>query len=164
MKPQVPSLWSNLLAAGLVEGTAPESIEPTSPWYVKTLLAFSAWLAALFLLGFIGTAFFSVIENRLASLITGGVMIFAAFKLLNAPRSEFYEHLSLALSLAGQVQVTWAIIKFTDGLSSGASSAPWLLIALLQTGLAIVMPNFTHRVFSAFIAASNASVAKMILR
>ncbi len=47
-------LWGSLLKAGLVEGQPPATDTIESPWYVKAILAFSGWLAAIFLLGFRG--------------------------------------------------------------------------------------------------------------
>lgn len=89
-------------------------------------------------------AFFAVIEDSTASLIVGGLLIGGAYRLLRAPKNDFYEH----LSLTGQILATWAIFNF----SGDTVEAFWLLTALLQTLLAAVMPNFTHRVFSSFIA------------
>jgi hypothetical protein len=113
------------------------------------LLAFSGWLAALLLLCFIGIGFDLIIENSTAMLITGGMMIGGAFALLRISTNEFVEHLALAVSLAGQALVVFALF---DG-SDLDSITVWLLVALMQISLALVMPNFVHRVFSSFIAA-----------
>lgn len=155
MSRQTEQMWTTLLQAGLVQGTAPETGKLESPWYVKALLAFSGWLAALFLLGFIGAGLYFIIQNSGASFITGSVMIGGAFAILRMPKNEFFEHLALAMSLAGQVLVMSAIFDITKRNDEMA----WVLVALLQVSLAVVMPNFVHRVLSSFIAAFAFSMA-----
>lgn len=155
MSRQTEQMWTTLLQAGLVQGPAPETGKLESPWYVKALLAFSGWLAALFLLGFIGMGFGFILESSIASFITGGVMIGGAFAILRIPKNEFFEHLALAVSLAGQALIVWAIFDITKHNNELA----WVLVALLQVPLAVVMPNFVHRVLSSFIAAFAFSMA-----
>lgn len=160
MTRQEEQLWPTLLKAGLVRGTPPEDPgNPESPWYVKVLLAFSGWLAALFLLGFIGVGFEFVFRNSTAAVITGGVMIGGAFAMLRIPKNEFVEHLALAGSLAGQALVVYAIFK----ISRHNGKIAWLLVALLQAPLAVIMPSFVHRVFSSFVAAIAFSMALTIM-
>lgn len=142
-------LWATLVQAGLTEGTAPAPGKLESPWYVKVLLAFSGWLAALFLLGFIGMGFEFVLKNSALAAIVGGIMIGGAFALLRISGNEFIEHLALAVSLAGQALIVFAIFDLADRNEKIA----WLLVALLQILLAIAMPHFVHRVFSSCVAA-----------
>jgi hypothetical protein len=142
-------LWGSLLKAGLVEGAAPATDTIESPWYVKAILAFSGWLAAIFLLGFVGVGLQFIIESGLASLITGGVMMGAAYAVLRIPKNEFFEHLALAMSIAGQALAVWAFYEILD--THGALL--WALVALLQILLAVVMPNYVHRVLSSYAAA-----------
>lgn len=149
MSRQYEPLWTTLLQAGLVQGSAPEADRLESPWYVKGLLAFSGWLAALFLLGFIAVAFQFILKSGAVSFITGAAMIGGAFAILRIPKNEFFEHLGLTVSLAGQALVVWGIFETTEKNDELA----WVLIALLQVPLAVVMPNFVHRVFSSFVAA-----------
>jgi hypothetical protein len=142
------SVWPRLFEAGLVEGPAPETTNLPTPWYVKALMAFCGWLAAWFLLGFIGMGLAFVIKSSLASLITGALMIGGAYALLRMPKNEFVEHLVLAASLAGQILMGWAIFRFLEG----NLTMIWVLLGLLQALLAVVMPNFIHRVFSAYFS------------
>jgi len=72
-------VWTSLLEAGLVEGPAPDTTKLETPWYVKVLMAFSGWLAALFLLGFVGTGFLFLVESAPASFIMGALMIGGAY-------------------------------------------------------------------------------------
>lgn len=150
MSKQTELLWSTLLRAEVVDGHEPEERQLESPWYVKVLLAFSGWLAAMFILGFIAAGFEDVFRNSSVAIIVGVIMIAAAFALLRVPKNEFVEHLALATSLAGQALVVYAIFEITarnDLLIS------WLLVALVQLPLLLFMPNFVHRVFSSFVGA-----------
>lgn len=149
MNRQTEQLWATLHEAGLTEGVAPATDKLESPWYVKVLLGFSGWLAAVFLLGFIGVGFEFILKNSAAALAAGGMMICAAFALLRIRKNEFVEHLALAVSLAGQGLVTFAIFDIADP----SEHIAWLLLTWLQALLAIAMPHFVHRVFSSFIAA-----------
>ncbi len=148
MSHQNEPVWTTLLDAGVVHGAAPETGKLESPWYVRALLAFSGWLAALFLLGFIGMGLQFIIKSSAASIIVGGAMIGGAFAMLRMPKNEFFEHLGMAVSLAGQVLVAWAVFRITEPNTAMA----WTLVAFLQVFLAIVMPNFVHGVFSSFLA------------
>lgn len=148
-------VWSTLLEVNLVEGEAPTSVDLESPWYVKTLLAFCGWFASLFILGFIGTALSFVIDSAGACFLVGGFLIGGAFFVLRLPKNEFFVHMALAFSLAGQALIVFAFFRLTRH----DHSSTWTLIALLQTVLAIVMPNFVHRVFSSFFAAFSFSAA-----
>lgn len=153
MSTQSENVLGTLLQAGLVQGYAPESDTLDSPWYIKLLLAISGWLAALFLLGFLGAGFEFVFRNAVASLMVGSIMIGSAFSLLRIPKNEFYEHAALAISLAGQALIVWAIFDNTN------KEIGWLVTSIFQLVLAIVMPNFVHRVFSSFFTAFCFSMA-----
>lgn len=155
MTRQVEQVWTTLLKRGIVEGKEPETGQLEAPWYVKVLLAFSGWLAALFLLGFIGMSFEFVFKNITAAFIIGTIMIVGSFTILRIPKNEFIEHLGLAASLAGQALVVFAIFD----ISHGNEEISWLLVALLQLLLAVVMPSFVHRVFSSFVAVLAFSMA-----
>lgn len=153
-------MWTALRDAGLVQGATPATEAAGTPWFVKVLLAFSGWLAALFLFGFVGFGLAFVVENSTTSLITGSILIGAAFAMLRVPKNDFVEHLALAVSLAGQLLVALAIWKF----AGGRDSLTWLLVAMFQAALAALMPHFVHRVFSAFASAASLAVALALLR
>ncbi len=139
-------IWEILQQAGLVQGGAPPTEKLESPWYVKVLLAFSGWLASSFLLGFLVVGFKIILSSSMASAILGSFMIAGAYAILRIPKNEFFEHVALAVSLAGQALIAYGLF---DGLTYKDA---WIFYALVQVALAIVMPNFVHRVFSSFIA------------
>ncbi|RUR33300.1 DUF4401 domain-containing protein [Vreelandella andesensis] len=118
-----------------------------SPWFVRALQAFSGWLAALFLLGFIATGVVFVMESPLVSLVVGSLLMGGAFALLRAARSDVLEHMALAFSLAGQILVAWPAAEMW-----GVSANLWWVLLALQCALALVMPSQVHRSMSAFLA------------
>jgi len=155
MNHQTDKIWGLLQESGIVQGEKPEKGVPGSPWYVKALLAFSGWLAAIFILGFIGGAFQYVFRNSGVAGIVGVIMIAGAFALLRLPANEFVEHLGLAISMAGQALIVYAVFD----LSHHNEIVAWLLLAILQAVLVALMPNFVHCIFSALVAAIAFSMA-----
>ncbi|MCP5010946.1 MAG: DUF4401 domain-containing protein, partial [Aestuariibacter sp.] len=61
-------LWGQLQQTGVVSATMPASTKIHSPWYVRIMLGFSGWIAALFLLGFVVAGLQFVIESKTASI------------------------------------------------------------------------------------------------
>ena len=149
-------IWAALLEAGAVKGDMPEHKIPDSPWYVKVLLGFSGWLAAIFILGFIGVGFDFIFKDKSLAALVGIAMIGGAFILLRISKNEFVEHLGLAASLAGQALLVYAMFEFAGHKDI---LAVWILLTLLQIILVVLMPNYVHRVFSSFIAAIAFSMA-----
>lgn len=154
-------LWSKLADADLVQGTAIDAEESDSPWYINLLLALSGWIAALFLFAFIAISFADILENRLATFITGGLMIAIAFITLRLPKNEFLQHLMLAFSLAGQALMVFAIYADT---SEDNLVYAWGMITIMQLLLALLMPDFVHRVWSAFATAIAFSITLQLLQ
>lgn len=159
MNQKTQALWLQLREAGLVTGDLPAMQDASSPWYIKVLLGFSGWLAALFLMGFLAVGMEFILREAAASLVVGLLMIGGAYGLLRIPKNEFVEHLALAVSLAGQ---GWVVFSFFE-LFRGDIASIWLLIGLIQLVLAGLMPNFIHRVFSSFGAALAFSIALIYL-
>ncbi|OJA06925.1 DUF4401 domain-containing protein [Halomonas sp. QHL1] len=152
MTNNVNDFKARLAQAGI---TLNEPITPAqlqTPWFVRALQAFSGWLAALFLLGFIAMGVVFVAESPAASLGLGLVMIGAAYGLFRKARSDVLEHLALAVSLAGQLLIAWAAVAFwNESAYPFWSLLGWSLLGL-QSVLALVMPSQVHRTFSAFAA------------
>jgi uncharacterized protein DUF4401 len=150
--PSAPELWAKLASAGLTVGAMPEAVEAHTPWYVRVMLGIAGWLAAGFLLGFVGVGLAFVMESRTASVAVGFMVIAAAYAVFRvAPRNDFSSMFGLAVSFAGQALVMFGIVGFFERHMTGA--APWLLVAAIQAALAVAMPNFIHRVVSAAAAA-----------
>ncbi len=144
-------LHNALATRGFVDAAAPADAPAAAPaaerpWYIGLLLGVSGWLAGLFLLGFVGLLFRP--DTPVAAGLAGAVLLAAAWGLYTADREgAFVAQLALALSIAGQCLVLFALNKDARGIGGIAVSA-----LLLQTVLALAMPNPLHRALSAFFA------------
>lgn len=147
-------ILQTLTKAGLVKSPIPDvDGELESPWYVKVILAFSGWAAALFFLGFFGMLF-SFHNTTLGIFVGGGMLIGSYFLLETTKGNVFVEHTALAMSLVGQVLIAWSfskILKF-DG------PVFWFTLAAFQAVLSIVMPSFIHALMSSLFAALALSI------
>jgi hypothetical protein len=155
MKTQHTQLWNLLQSNGIVEGAQPKGGDIDSPWFVKVLLAFSGWLAALFILGFLGVAFEYVVRNSMAAATVGIVFLFGAYTLLRHSTNAFLEHLGLATSMAGQALIAYAIFDLTGD----HDLATWPLLCAVQVILIAVMASFVHRTFSTLAATLTLAMA-----
>jgi len=127
-----------------------------SPWFVKILLGFSGWLAALFLLLFMGLFFSFVFEQSLLTSILGFIFLTVAYFLLREnSNKEFLDNLAFVFSLAGQGLIFFAI---TDVLQD-FERLSMLLIICIQIVLFFLIPHFIHRIF----AVTSAAVTFLIL-
>jgi hypothetical protein len=144
-------LHDALVTRGLTETTAPvaeSGANPATarPWYIGLLLGVSGWLAGLFLLGFVGLLFRP--DTPAAAGLAGAVLLASAWGLYMADREgAFVAQLALALSIAGQCLLLFALNHGAHGIGGIAASA-----LLLQAVLALLMPNPLHRALSAFFA------------
>ena len=143
------TLWQTLKNAQLIQGEEPSKKMSSSPWYIKALLAFSGWLAAIFMLGFLALGFNQLIQNEFALLLIGVVFIFISYITLKKEPSDFVEHLVLAISFSGQVLVFVGLMQILNQYST----LFWFIIMLLQVLLTLKMPNFIHQLFSSFFGA-----------
>ena len=146
------ALWDRLAAEGLVAGTRPEPDAGASPWFVRAMLGVAGWIGAIFLLLFVGAGFAFVMENGAAALIVGAACCGGAFLLLRAfDGQDFAEQFGLAVSLAGQAMI---VVGLADFLKPEQASF-YLAVAATQTGLALLVPQFLHRL----LASAGAAVA-----
>lgn len=148
MHKQNDSLWTMLAQHKLVTGEVPQSQELASPWYIKLLLAISGWLAAAFLLGFLGAGFSQILNSIPASFMLSIILLGIAYTILNQEKNDFLEHLGLAVSLAAQVIIVITLFRYFKGDNTTA----WLILAVVQSVLAWLMPNYIHRLFSSYFA------------
>lgn len=144
-------LWSRIASAGLTVGEMPAE-EAHTPWYVRVMLGIAGWLAAGFLLGFVGAAFAAVVQSKTLAILVGSIVITAAYAVFRvAPRNDFSGMFALAVSFAGQTLVAFGVFGVFERSITG--SGPYWTFALIEASLAVVMPNYIHRVVSAFGAA-----------
>jgi len=156
----------NSLAQAKLLNSSDASLQETeidSPWYIKVMLAFSGWLAAIFILGFFFSLFSRLYDNTLFLIIIGGGLIATAYFIFkNKKANEFLEHLGLASSLAGQSLLIVAInneLQISLFLRYEDIASLSLMMAFIQLTLALFMPNFVHRIFSTFFTVISLGVA-----
>jgi hypothetical protein len=137
-------LWQRLRQHALVTGDVPPLVMST-PWYVRVMLGVAGWIGALFLMGFVGVGFAFVMKSAVASVSVGMLCCGAAFAIFRMARnSDFASQFGLAVSLAGQGMIMsgiFNVFKFD-------APAAFLWIAALEASLAVLMPNFIHRVLA----------------
>lgn len=125
-----------------------DSEEVISPWYIKVLMGFCGWLAALFVLGFLAVGIIGLFDSPFGLSAVGAMMIGSSYAVLSSSKSEFIEHLGMAIGFAGQALIAYAmfdIYKFEDLF-------PWLVLTLMHCLLAFLMPSYIHRMMSSYFA------------
>lgn len=133
-------------AAGLA-AAAPRPTADERPWFIGALLGASGWLAGLCVLGFVGLLFRPT--SPAAAGLAGAVLLGAAWGLYKADREgAFVAQLALALSIAGQCLVLYAMTGPMHSFAPIATAA-----FALQVALALLMPNPLHRTLSTWFAA-----------
>jgi Domain of unknown function (DUF4401) len=137
-----------LRARGVIAADAPAPPEATThrPWFVALMLGFAGWLAGIFLLAFV--FMFLELKSTSAILLLGLLLAGSAWALYFADRSAvFLDQLALALSIAGQCAIGWALL---EDVRSGLTISATLLV--LQLVVLLVMPNKTARTLAALFA------------
>lgn len=142
-----------LVAEGYLTVEAPVEVarvvaaeETSTPWYIQLAVGVSAWIAALFIIGFIVTGIF-LTESAVAYSVTGLLFCGAAVGVKRFfPRSIFAGQLTLAVSLAGQG-------LFISGVGIGTEEiVPTALATILLEAVLIgLYPGNLHRFISALV-------------
>lgn len=142
--------WERLRGAGLATGEMPATGDTAAPWYVRVMVGVAGWIAAGFLLGFVGAALAFVVRSGPAS-VTAGLLLCAAAiaMLLVLSRQEFFAQVALATSLAGQALVVAGLMQ----MFPRDDAAVYVVIAGFECALAVLAPYSVHRTWSAFAAA-----------
>src|SRR5688572_7371472 len=91
----------------------------------------------------------AVWESKAGSIGGGLAMVAAAYVLFRAARSDFSSMFGFAVSFAGQALLAVGLFRIME---SEHSTAAWAAMALIEVVLVIAMPNFIHRLASAFAA------------
>lgn len=126
------------------DSNATSTFTDDRPWFINMVLGISGWLAGMFALAFVWMLFKP--DTPVGTAFSGVILLAAAFGLYAADRNnEFFDQLALALSIAGQLALTWAAVDATD-----SAAAPAALVAVLQVSLLFAMPNDLAKVLAAF--------------
>ena len=139
------ALWARLSAADLVEGSQPEPEPRGSPWFVRLMLGIAGWIGALFLLGFVGAALSSIIDDAVSAMIAGTLCCAGAFALFRSLEGhDAPEQFALAISLAGQGLLVIGLGQIFEA----EGSALYFAIAAVELTLALIIANFLHRLLA----------------
>lgn len=145
MTMDVDTLQAQLRAQGLWRDSQGQGLRST-PWYVRAVLGFSAWLAACLLLPLVGVLLLDAVQDSPFAVWVAALACCAlAIPLLRASQGDFLPQLGSALSLAGLMLVV------IEGVFSNDSG--WLAIGLLAGVMYAVGPVLIHRYLSASVLA-----------
>lgn len=146
------ALWERLREAALVEGEAPPPDPHEAPWFVRAMLGSAGWLGALFLLSFVGALFSDVFSSSIGAILVGSTLCGAMVTLFRlSPGGGFAAQFGFAMSLAGQILILIGLFNI-DSLARSSISWIALPMALVQSILFVLIPNFLHRVWTAWTA------------
>ncbi len=162
--PSINAVFTQLQQEGLIEnGWQPdvrngltEEIEE-APWYIRSLIAFGAWIASFFFLGFIGLLGWAVFDDLLGK---SALLVFSLFCLVGATllrtkkSQEFFAQVALAITLAGEVLLAIGLViqQNYNFFSSNQDEVVVLLGLFVSQGiLFLVYPDRTLR-FLAVVA------------
>lgn len=150
------SLWLLLKSFGLVDTDTPPETETQPPWYIRAMLGVAGWFGATFLFSFFGIVLSIALKVPSITLIIGLLVITGAFFIFRSfGRNDFATQFGLVFSLSGQGLAIFALFRFMPH----QYTMPCLLAALLLTILVLVIPNFIHRTWSSYAAATFLSMA-----
>jgi len=142
-------LWARLGGAGLVEGDLPPRAAH-APWFVRVMLGVAGWIGALFVLGALSFAIFAALDRAEFAFGVGVVLCAGAVALFRLnPEGAFASQFGLAVSMAGQALMAYALSRWVGYSFRGAA----LAIALQQALLFVLAPNFVHRVWTSWTGA-----------
>ena len=143
-------LWQRLGEAGLVAGDCPTIDADPSPWYVRAMVGVAGWIAAAFLLGFLGLALTFIAQSGPAAIAVGILLCAAAIAMLLVfSRQESLAQFALAVSLAGQALVVKGLFQMFPEHDAGV----FVAVAGFEAVLAMLAPYSVHRTWSAFAGA-----------
>ncbi|MEZ4661134.1 MAG: DUF4401 domain-containing protein [Caldilineaceae bacterium] len=129
--------------------------EPNPPWYIKTFVGVSAWLAAFFIILFLSLG--GVIDRAGPMMLIGGLFCAAALALKwMARRSIFAGQLAFAVSLAGQ-----GLLIAGTGMWTESTTAAALAALALEAVLFVAYPDTMHRLIS--VAAMGAALLVLLV-
>jgi hypothetical protein len=142
--------WRHLADAGIVRGDPPADDATAVSWPIGAMIGAAAWLAALFLLFFLGLALEDIVKRAAGAIAIGlGVVALSVVVLRWASLRPFVGQLALAFSLAGQALVLVGLLM-NDARPDALS---WCLFAVLELGLVAVVAYPGHRVLTTLGAA-----------
>lgn len=136
LDPGDPDLWRAQAGSG-----------PSTPWFVRVLVGFGAWIAGMMLAA--GISVLLAVGNSSVGLILMGLLVCTGSTALrHHSRGDFSAHFALSMSLAGQAMVGVGLVMVADrGERWGIFLAG---MALLEVVLLLGFRDSVHRFLSAF--------------
>ena len=110
-------------------------------WYVRVMVGFSAWLASWLLIGFMVGA--AIIESGQATLMMGVVLVVGAVIARGISDNDFMSQMSLAVSLAGEGLIVYAVARISDSFEVTVLS-----FIILELVLVAFYTDLVHRFLS----------------
>lgn len=145
---------AGLRAEGLLDEAKAEEAEAVAgklrdvqPWYVRAMVGFGAWLASLWLIGFV-VGLGMLVGGFIA---VGLALIAGAVALRRQLDNDFVVQATLATSIAGQALLAWGIADSGPGENVGVLCSVIIVVSAL---LFFIFPDRIHRVLSVLFAAS----------
>ena len=147
------TLWVHLQAGDLVplNQSLPDALgrlgAQPSPWYVRGMLAFGGWVAAVFFIAFFGFLLFEslgISSNEELTVFAASVPVLLMGRVLLARQQLFARHFGFALVIAGTVGV---------GIALCASIRPEGLACFALAGVLLVLGIFMGNAGYAMLAA-----------
>jgi len=118
--------------------------EPDSPWYVRLMIAFSAWITMILIIAFLILA--GIVRSSEAALVIGLITLPIAVGIHRNPdANEFKSQISLALSLTGQGLVWFGLLQPTNITISSIAAI------FISAGLIHLYADPLHRFLSTLI-------------
>lgn len=128
-------LWARLREAGQVAGDAPAQAD--TPWYVAVLSGTGAWMAAAFVFVFVIDGLDRLWDRPVPMFGLGAACALSGLFVMHRTRDRvFVEQLAIALGLAGQLMMGFALFKLHDRWF-GSSETPWPWIPVAAIALAM---------------------------
>lgn len=113
-----------------------------SPWYLRLLIGFSAWVATMFCL--VWLVAFDLIDGSARAIGLGSAFIlFAGLTRFFAPRQDFLDQILLALSLTG---IACMMVGF--GWEAEQMTYSFLTLFVLSLATLVFFRDVLHRIFS----------------
>lgn len=152
--PSMAQVFAQLHARGFVADAEPPALAPLpagTPWFVRVMAGFGAWLGGIFLLGALMALFSMALRSGGGMMVLGMLLIGGAFALYRAAKgSEALQQLGLACSMAGQFALAFGMDEALH-LSNAQTAG---MLVLLQAFLVVVMDGALHRYLSTLFAAA----------
>lgn len=144
------TLPAKLEQAGIIDATKAQQLKQSgSPWWLQLLLGFTAWIASILIISsFIGPLL-AFADNNTVQILAAVILLATAIWLATQVQ-EFLQQMSVAIALAGQGLLVYALYD----LFSQQDDVPRYACALISSLLLFSPLNQLHQRVSLTIAVS----------